>query len=125
MEYRNEQIMIDETECKDYDNGCCKGSCCLNSVSIVNSCEPQNTRCDFCVNKLEEQLARKTQECEEQEDKIKKLRKNLALEIEANYRYREALEAIEKECCAVLNGDEKILYAYKIKEIIDEIKGNK
>lgn len=57
-----EQIIIDETECKDYDNGCCEGSCYSNSVSIVKSCDPENMRCDFYVNKLKEQLARQTQE---------------------------------------------------------------
>ena len=36
------------------------------------------------------------QECEELKDKIKKLRKNLALEIETNDRYRKALEEIEE-----------------------------
>ena len=44
------------------------------------------------------QLARKTQEYEELENKIKKLRKNLALEIEITDRYRKALEEIKKVC---------------------------
>ena len=43
-------------------------------------------------------LTCKTSECEEQENKIKKLRKNLALEIELTNRYRKALEEIEKQC---------------------------
>ena len=42
-------------------------------------------------------LTCKTSECEEQENKIKKLRKNLALEIELTNRYRKALEVIEEE----------------------------
>lgn len=37
-------------------------------------------------------------EYEELENKTKKLRKNLALEIEINTRYRKALEEIEKQC---------------------------
>lgn len=50
-----------------------------------------------------EQLARKTQENEELENKIKKLRKNLALEIEINDRYRKALEEIEQVINNILN----------------------
>ena len=46
-------------------------------------------------NELIEELK---QECEELENKIKKLRKNLALEIEINDRYRETLEEIKKVC---------------------------
>ena len=41
-------------------------------------------------------LTCKTSECEEQENKIKKLRKNLALEIELTNRYRRALNDIGK-----------------------------
>ena len=55
-----------------------------------NSCESiNNSNCYF------KQLSRKTQECEKLKNKIKKLRKNLALEIEINDRCRKALEEIE------------------------------
>ena len=37
-------------------------------------------------------------------------------------KHKQALDEIEKKCCAVLNGDEKILYAYQIKEIISKAK---
>lgn len=47
-----------------------------------------------------------------------------ALELNEKYERREqALDEIEKKCCAVLNGDEKILYAYQIKDIIKKAKG--
>ena len=42
--------------------------------------------------------------------------------INSELRYKQALDEIEKRCCAVLNGDEKILYAYQIKEIISKAK---
>ena len=75
------------------------------------------------------QLARKTAECEEQENKIKKLRKNLALEIEINDRYRKALDEIEEyikrdcgcECTYCLEqGDCKF---QEILNIINKVKG--
>lgn len=90
-----EQIIIDETECKDYDNGCCKGSCCLNSVSIVNSCDSQNMRCDFYVNKLEKQLARKTQECESLKEEIEILKDNFDT---ATRDCNELIEELRQEC---------------------------
>lgn len=65
-------------------------------------------------------LRKKTQECEEQENKIKKLRKNLALEIESNTRYRKALEEIEnftKKHCDYWCEHHKIL------DIISKAKG--
>ena len=40
----------------------------------------------------------------------------------AGLKYKQTLDEIEKKCCAVLNGDEKILYAYQIKEIINKAK---
>lgn len=50
------------------------------------------------LKSLIEQLIRKTQECEELKNKIKKLRKNIALEIDTSDRYRKALEEIKKVC---------------------------
>ena len=61
------------------------------------------TDCKRHENCYFKQLARKTQECKELENKIKKLRKNLALEIEINDRYRKALEEIEKVINNILN----------------------
>ena len=42
--------------------------------------------------------------------------------IKSNVKYDQALDEIEKKCCAVLNGDEKILHAYQIKDIINKAK---
>lgn len=42
--------------------------------------------------------------------------------IKSELKYKQALDEIEKKCCAVLNGDEKMLYAYRIKEIINKTK---
>ncbi len=64
--------------------------CIQDSKTCPNTFCHNNPNCYF------KQLARKTQECEELKDKIKKLRKNLALEIEINDRYRKALEEIEE-----------------------------
>lgn len=63
-------------------------------------CHNKNLCCDCEKNQdcYFKQLARKTQECEELENKIKKLRKNLALEIETNDRYRKVIEEIKEEC---------------------------
>lgn len=74
------------------------------------------------IREQNEQLARKTQECEELENKIKKLRKNLALEIEANDRYRKALEEIEQ----YINEEELNILPHVIigiKNIINKAKG--
>ena len=123
-----------------------------------NSCESaNNSNCYF------KQLARKTQECEqlkekyealklenqegyeivdelkheyeELENKIKKLRKNLALEIEASDRYRKALKEIEEvidsifdrcpwrktdSCMPVYNVCEELI---KTLDIINKAKG--
>lgn len=49
-----------------------------------------------------------------------------ALKLNEEFERREqALDEIEKKCCAVLNGNEKILYAYQIKDIINKVKDGK
>ena len=109
------------------------------------------------IAKLQEQFARKTQECEqikekyealkleneegyeivdelkheyeELENKIKKLRKNLALEIEASDRYRKALDEIEGYVNSQLDGFGNDVYAMdkvainEILYIINKAKG--
>lgn len=57
----------------------------------TQECEELISGKDFYLQKI----AVLEQECEELENKIKKLRKNLALEIEINDRYRKALQEIE------------------------------
>ena len=59
-----EQIIIDEIECKNYNNGTCQEGYYSSSVANIISCDPRNIRCDFYIDRIEEQLARKTQECE-------------------------------------------------------------
>lgn len=95
-----EQIMIngvDVSECK-----------CLHNIEVIlEIAKPEDfeilcgatngaIKCEKWKDCYFKQLARKTQECEEQENKIKKLRKNLALEIESNTHYRKALEEIKE-----------------------------
>ena len=68
-------------------------------------------------------------EYEELKNKIKKLRKNLALEIETNDRYRKALEEIKKVCIKdtrVFADGTQIRYDSldKILNIINKAKGN-
>lgn len=65
------------------------------------------------------------QECEELKNKIKKLRKNLALEIEINDCYRKALEEIEEianETCIDSQSDCKSCnFSCEHKDILDII----
>lgn len=112
-----------------------------------NYCPNHDTKCDFVDNCYFREYKRKEQECEElqekyevlrlkneegheifaelkheckeQEDKIKKLRKNLALEIESTDRYRKALEEIEEY---TKNFKELDLFE-DIKDIINKVKG--
>ena len=56
-------------------------------------------------------------EYEELENKTKKLRKNLALEIEINTRYRKALDEIEE----YIKEEEWSLLDYVIRDILDII----
>lgn len=92
------------------------------NLDIEKFCK-DNPNCYF------KQLARKTQECEELKEKFKKFFGidnqecwDIAFLKDENARYRKALDEIEKKCCAVLNGDEKILYAYQIKDVINKAK---
>ena len=68
--------IIDETKCEDYNNGCCKNDYYSSSVATTVSCDPKNMRCDFYVNKLVEQLARKTAECKELKEECERHRSN-------------------------------------------------
>ena len=110
---------VDVSECAIYRSSQTRTLCC----SGIYCKEQQFYNCYF------KQLKRKEQECEEH-------RRNA--EIHSNdyiniciangkttlkmLEYKQALDEIEKKCCAVLNGDEKILYAYQIKEIIKKAK---
>ena len=61
------------------------------TLSLKQECEELISEKDFYLQKIETL----EDKCEELKDKIKKLRKKLALEIEANDRYREVLEEIK------------------------------
>lgn len=111
--HNKEQIIIDGVNvggCSVYKNGLC--------LVTKNKC---NAVCDYASYYLREQLARKTQECEELKEENQKLEMQLCnncgerddynipckmirdldyglqKEIEENTRYRKALEEIEKE----------------------------
>lgn len=152
MEYRNEQIIVDDCkveECVNFrdevsiDSTVLKNACSIglwqrHYKNLQESCK-MSCKCDENPNCYFKQLARKTQECEElwvaynkaqdilgRIDVANELKSySLQKSIKECDRYHKALEAIEKKCCAVLNGDEKILYAYKIKEIINKAKDSK
>lgn len=66
-----EQIIIDGINVRKCSN--------LNKKDKVTCCEYYRTKCYEVSDCLFKQLARKTQECEEQENKIKKLRKKTSL----------------------------------------------
>ena len=83
-----EQIIIDGVDVSGCGHLVDKDAC--------GSMDCQSVECEKNPNCLFKQLTLKTQECEELKDKIKKLRKNLALEIETNDRYRKALEEIKE-----------------------------
>ncbi len=85
-----EQIIIDGVDVSncEYYKQAFTGFICTNP-NKSNDCS-KNPDCNF------KQLARKTKECEELKNKIKKLRKNIALEIGTSDRYRNALEEIEE-----------------------------
>lgn len=92
-------------------------------TQTIVECTDCSNKCSCYYNHLNyrlEQLAQKMQENEELKDKIKKLRKNLALEIEANDRYRKALEEIEdfrkKHCDFLCEGNKILDIIKKIKE---------
>ena len=61
----------------------------------------KNEYCDHYKDCYFKKLARKTAECE---------------------KYEQALDEIEKKCCAVLNGNERILHAYQIRDIINKAR---
>lgn len=93
----------DQVKCDNYSGYCREHKNCpfkqlarKTQLSIEQSKELIRLR-----KKLQESTIKNRnlkQECEELENKIKKLRKNLALEIGINGRYRKALEEIEEVC---------------------------
>ena len=84
------------------------------------------------VKKLIEQLKVKEQECEEHRGNAESYCRSYQSSCVVNgkitdkaLKYKQALDEIEKKCCAILKGDEKILYAYQIKDIINKVKDSK
>ena len=82
---------------------------------------------DIFVRYWNAQLASKTQECEELKERLVRTEEDLKYQCVdcmncQSDRYRKALDEIEKRCCAVLNGNERILYAYQIRDIINKAK---
>ena len=123
-----EQIIIHEidvSKCKYHNNGWCElpestddarnKPCgdmtlfdCYYKQLVNKTQEFEQLEEKYEALKLENEegyeiVAELKHECKEQEDKIKKLRKNLALEIESTDRYRKALEEIEELIVPVAN----------------------
>ncbi len=119
-----EQIMIDGVDVNKCERHCSDNyntpNMCYSDITRgYRHCNPKENQCDFYITSIEEQLARKTQECEnlkESVDKIKNYVKNQMFDVdcknwfdrfiytfkdwkksicEANDRYRKALEEIE------------------------------
>ena len=67
-------------------------------------------------------LADKSKECEDLKTAKIALMEVYVKRLRAWANCKKALDEIEKRCCAVLNGNEKILYAYQIKDIINKAK---
>lgn len=119
-----EQIMIDGVDVNKCGRHCSDNyntpNMCYSDITRgYRHCNPKENQCDFYITSIEDQLARKTQECEELKesvDKIKNYVKNQMFDVdcknwfdrfiytfedwkksicEANDRYRKALEEIE------------------------------
>lgn len=86
-----EQIIIDGTECKNYNNGSCQEGDYPVPLANIISCDPQNIRCDFYIDKIEEQLSGKAQECE-------KWKHQAELGSETTDRLAKQLEEKEQQC---------------------------
>ena len=100
-----EQIVIDGIACKNYNNGTCQEGYCSGSVANIISCDPRNIRCDFYIDRIEEQLARKTQECEEHRRNAESYCKSYQYSCAVNgkitdlaLKYKQALDEIESIC---------------------------
>ena len=91
---------------------------------ICADCNKSND-CSKSPNCYFKQLVRKTQECEELKNKIKKLRKNIALEIGTSDRYRNALEEIEEICHQLLDDEFIRSEAKSILDIINKVEVQK
>lgn len=120
-----EQIIIDGVDvknCKGIDLGLFPLAKCkflkfkTSDGGIAGIWCSDHTNCYF------KQLQRKEQECEKWKEKWNIGFQKFCDKDNEIQRYKQALDEIEKKCCAVLNGDEKILYAYQIKEIITKAK---
>ena len=77
---------------KENQEASCAGCFCLFKIK-------QYMNNNKLIEDLKYELKCRTAECEELKDRIKKLRKNLALEIEENDHYRKALDEIKEICC--------------------------
>ncbi len=118
--------------CSNWHNSCesANNSNCYFKQLARKTQECEQIKEKYEALKLENQegyeiVAELKHECEELENKIKKLRKNLALEIEINDRYRKALEEIEEICKCNFHTptlEEKEL-AEEILDIINTAKG--
>lgn len=104
---RKEPIMIDGVD--------------VSGCKYLPYCEDKQGNCGNNPNCYFKQHKRKEQECEGLENKIKKLRKNLALEIEINDRYRKTLEEIENVWENDEDGDYDFI-KFKILRIINKAK---
>lgn len=91
--------------------------------SLKDNFDTATRDCDELIEELRQECKELKKDIEERRLASLQMRESLCQEVIQKLRLLEALEAIEKECCAVLNGDEKILYAYQIKEIINKAKG--
>lgn len=141
----NECVYYDCGNCnsRDYEQyysiKCAQINCCFKDYARkTQECEElsilaqeESAKNALIEYELNDKLKQKMQECEELEEKIKKLRKNLALEIEANDRYRKALEEIEEFVKSQLDGfgnDVCLMHKVAINEIlniINKAKGEK
>lgn len=94
-------------DCKKKNTSeCYELNCIEGQTNVLEQLSRKTQECEEIKEKYEalklenqegyEIVAELKHECEEHENKIKKLRKNLALEIEARVRYRKVLEEIEK-----------------------------
>ena len=110
-----------EKFCKDNPNCYFKQLARKTQLSIKQSKELIRLRKELQESTVKNRNLK--QECEELENKIKKLRKNLALEIEINYRYRKALEEIEEFCITYSDNHDAYETVYKyILDIINKAK---
>lgn len=104
----------------------------VNLEQKYNDLLNQHKKLDDRVNRMIEEKYNLARECEKLENKIKKLRKNLILEIEINDRYRKAITEIKEiaefnyrpyNVCGEYN--ESCIVLTNILNIIKELKEEK